>query len=93
MILLKLLGPPSTKSSFDNDVWIYMERKISTGPLIKLSKKKIVTNNVLILSKNNDFSTSNLFDVPKIDIQNEVVSVLIQKIHMFKPDKKYETKN
>jgi hypothetical protein len=27
------------------------------------------------------------FDVPKIDIQNEVVSVLIQKIHMFKPDK------
>ena len=23
------------------------------------------------------------FDVPKIDIQNEVVSVLIQKIHMF----------
>jgi len=27
------------------------------------------------------------FDVPNIDIQNEVVSVLIQKIHMFKPDK------
>ena len=27
------------------------------------------------------------FDVPKIDIQNEVVSVLIQKIHMYKPDK------
>ena len=21
------LGPPSTKSTFDNDVWIYMERK------------------------------------------------------------------
>jgi outer membrane protein assembly factor BamE (lipoprotein component of BamABCDE complex) len=47
--IVELLGPPSTKSSFDNDVWIYMERKISTGPLIKLSKKKIVTNNVLIL--------------------------------------------
>ena len=27
------------------------------------------------------------FDVPKIDIQHEVVSVLIQKIHMYKPDK------
>ena len=25
--ILKILGPPSTKSSFDNDVWIYIERK------------------------------------------------------------------
>ena len=26
----KLLGPPSTKSTFDNDVYIYIERK-TTG--------------------------------------------------------------
>ena len=27
--LLSILGEPSTKSSFDNDVWIYIERKIT----------------------------------------------------------------
>ena len=27
------------------------------------------------------------FDVPKEDVQNEVVSMMVQKIHMFKPDK------
>ena len=25
--ITKLLGPPSVKSTFDNDVWIYIERK------------------------------------------------------------------
>ena len=25
--ILNLLGPPSTKSSFDNNIWIYIERK------------------------------------------------------------------
>ena len=31
--IINLLGEPSTKSSFDNDVWIYIERKISTDAL------------------------------------------------------------
>jgi len=25
--IIGLLGPPSTKSKFDNDLWIYIERK------------------------------------------------------------------
>ena len=25
--IIKLIGPPSTKSSFDNDVYIYIEKK------------------------------------------------------------------
>ena len=27
--IINLLGPPSTKSRFDNDMWIYIERKTS----------------------------------------------------------------
>ena len=40
--IIKLLGEPSTKSSFDNDVWIYIERKISTGSIFKLGKEKLI---------------------------------------------------
>ncbi len=47
--IIKLLGEPSTKSTFDNDVWIYIERKISTGSIFKLGKEKLVTNNVLVV--------------------------------------------
>jgi len=47
--IIKLIGPPSTKSTFDNDIYIYIERKTSTSKLTKLGKKKLVTNNVLVL--------------------------------------------
>ena len=51
--ILNLLGPPSTKSTFDNDVWIYIERKTTTGKLFKLAKKEILANNVLVLEIDN----------------------------------------
>ena len=51
--IIKLLGPPSTKSTFDNDVWIYIERKTTTKKLFKLAKKKILVNNVLVLEIDN----------------------------------------
>ena len=47
--IISLLGPPSTKSKFDNDLWIYIERKKTRTTLLKLGKKKIFTNNVLLL--------------------------------------------
>ena len=47
--IVKLLGPPSTKSTFDNDIWIYIERKTTTKKLFKLARKKILVNNVLVL--------------------------------------------
>ena len=50
--IIKLLGKPSTKSTFDNDVWIYIERKTSVGSIFQLGKKKIVVNNVLVLEIN-----------------------------------------
>jgi len=47
--IISLLGPPSTKSKFDNDLWIYIERKKTRTTLMKFGKKKIFTNNVLLL--------------------------------------------
>ena len=47
--IIKLIGPPSTKSTFDNDVYIYIERKTSSSKLTKLGKKKLMMNNVLVL--------------------------------------------
>ncbi len=44
-----ILGPPSTTSTFDSDIWIYIEREITNEKLIKLGKEKLLTNNVLIL--------------------------------------------
>ena len=51
--IIKILGPPSTKSTFDNDVWIYIERKHIVSSLFKLGKEKLIVNNVLIIEINN----------------------------------------
>jgi len=51
--IIKLIGPPSTKSSFDNDIYIYLERKTSSSKLSKLGKKKLIKNDVLVLEIDN----------------------------------------
>ena len=47
--IISIIGPPSTKSKFDNEVYIYIERKTSSSKLRKLGKKVLLENNVLIL--------------------------------------------
>jgi len=49
----RILGPPSSKSYFDNDIIIYLERKTSNSKLLKLGKRKLLTNNVLLLEIDN----------------------------------------
>ena len=44
----KLVGPPSSVGLFDN-IWIYVERNKTNQSLIKLGKKKISENNIIIL--------------------------------------------
>ena len=44
-----ILGPPSSKSYFNNDILIYLERKTSNSKLLRLGKKKLIANNVLLL--------------------------------------------
>ena len=43
------MGPPLTKSAFDNNVLIYIEKKTSSTKLTKLGKQILLTNNVLVL--------------------------------------------
>tara|TARA_B100001057_G_scaffold423163_1_gene445139 strand:+ start:283 stop:768 length:486 start_codon:yes stop_codon:yes gene_type:complete len=47
------LGPPSTKSKFDTDIWIYIERKQTQSKLKNLGKMKIFKNDVLVLEIDN----------------------------------------
>ncbi len=72
----KLLGLPSTKSKFDDDVWIYIERKQTQSQLKNLGKMKIFKNDILVLEidkygllKKKTFY--DLQDMNKIKIANE----------------------
>mgnify|MGYP003687139699 FL=1 len=47
--IITILGPPSSESTFDNDLWIFIEREITHEKLIKLGKEKLLTNNVLVV--------------------------------------------
>ena len=51
--IMQILGNPSTKSKFDNDVWIYIERKQTQSKLANLGKMKIFKNDVLVLEIDN----------------------------------------
>ena len=48
-----ILGNPSTTSKFDNDVWIYIERKQTQSELKNLGRMKIFKNDVLVLEIDN----------------------------------------
>ncbi len=45
--LIMIFGEPSTRSTFDNDVWIYIERKITNTHFF--GKRELIVNNVLVL--------------------------------------------
>tara|TARA_B100000242_G_scaffold178225_1_gene127836 strand:- start:141 stop:626 length:486 start_codon:yes stop_codon:yes gene_type:complete len=49
----KILGTPSTKSKFDNDIWIYIERKQTQSELKNLGRMKIYKNDILVLEIDN----------------------------------------
>jgi outer membrane protein assembly factor BamE (lipoprotein component of BamABCDE complex) len=51
--IIKILGNPSTNSKFDNDIWIYIERKQTQSEFKNLGKMKIYKNNVLVLEIDN----------------------------------------
>ena len=49
----KILGNPSTKSKFDNAIWIYIERKQTQSKLKNLGRMEIFKNDVLVLEIDN----------------------------------------
>ena len=46
---VKILGLPSTKGMTDDNLWIYIERTMTRGKLLKLGRNYIKKNNVLII--------------------------------------------
>ena len=72
----KILGPPSTQSKFDNDIWIYIERKQTQSKLKNLGRMKIFKNDILVLEidnygilKKKEFY--NIDDMQKIKVTKE----------------------
>ena len=68
----KIIGPPSSKSTFNNS-WLYFERKKTNQSLLKLGKKTISRNNILIIEFNKmglvkDKTLLNLNDMNDIEI-------------------------
>ena len=51
--LLKIIGPPSTVSDFDENKWFYFERLKTNQSLIKLGNQVIKKNNILVVELNN----------------------------------------
>jgi len=77
-------GIPSTKSLFDNDVWIYIERKFTSTKLSSFGKENLLVNNVLVL----EFNTmgmlvkKELLDIDKMNnliISDDETSVVNKK--------------
>ena len=82
--IIEILGKPSTQSKFNNDVWIYIERKQTQSQFKNLGKMKIYKNDVLILEidnygllKKKDFYNVN--DMKKIDIVKKTTEGNITK--------------
>ncbi len=52
--MIKIFGPPSTKSDFDKNTWFYVERLKTNQSLIKLGAQKIKKNNILVVKLSSD---------------------------------------
>ena len=82
--IINLIGPPSTKSTFDNDLLIYIERKTSSSRLRSFGKKKLLTNNVLLLEIDSrgllvKKSFFNKDDMNKIEFDKNETSIAYEK--------------
>ena len=82
--VIRVLGPPSVESNFDNDLMFFIERKILVKGLTRLGKRQILTNNVLIAEVNNrgilvkkEFIDLNQMN--DLDISNRITQIDYQK--------------
>ena len=74
--IMKILGNPSTKSKFDQDIWIYIERKNTQSEFKNLGMEKIFKNDVLVLKIDQlgilrEKKMLNLNDYENIEIADE----------------------
>ncbi len=50
--VLEIFGTPSTKGMTDDNLWIYIERTITRGKLLKFGRNYLKKNNALVLEFN-----------------------------------------
>ena len=50
--LIRIFGPPSTKSDFDTNKWFYVERLKTNQSLLRLGTQKIQKNNIIVIELN-----------------------------------------
>ena len=72
--ITEILGNPSTTSKFDNDVWIYIERKQTQSNLKNLGRMKIYKNDVLVLEIDNNGILKKKTFYNKDDMENIKIS-------------------
>ena len=67
--IVNIFGPPSTKSTFDNNIWIYIERKKTSRSIFALGTKKTVKNNVAVLEINSKglLKSKKIYDLEKMN--------------------------
>ena len=66
----KILGSPSSTSLFDNDIWIYVERKLTQSELKNFGRMKLIKNDVLVLEIDNRGILNNKSFYNKDDMEN-----------------------
>ena len=75
--IMSIIGPPSTKSDFNENIWFYIERRKTNQSLIKLGIKKIEKNNILMVEFNDRGILKNkkLFDLNNMNDIKYVKSI------------------
>ena len=83
--LIKIIGPPSTISDFNKNLWFYFERLKTNQSLVKLGTQKIKKNNILIVELNNKgiLKSKRILD---LDDMNDVEYIKIVTTKEFKND-------
>ena len=71
----KILGNPSTTSLFDENMWIYIERKQTQSSLKNLGKMKIYKNDILVL----EFNKLGILEKKKLYDVNNMNDIKIAK--------------
>ena len=80
--IIKTLGQPSSKSKFDNDIWIYIERKITNTHFF--GKRELVENNVLVLEIDqygllSKIDFYNIDDMNKLKFEDDTTEIAYRK--------------
>ena len=73
--VIKLIGNPHTLSFTDDNTWVYFERTLSKGKLMKLGKNVLMKNNVLELK----FDKYGVLKNKKIYTKNDMKDVKYSK--------------